>query len=342
MMSAPCVSLLMAVRDGEQYLEEAMQSVLNQTFHDFECIVINDGSADSTAAILERYRLEDPRIRVYQQLNFGLVAALNRGLGLARGVYIARMDADDVSLPERLALQVAFMKSHPEVGICGTWIETFGADHCDVRRYPTDDATIRSWLLFESVLAHPSVMMRREVLERNCLLYDATVIHAEDYDLWVRAARHTVLANLPEVLLRYRLHPQQVVNKHEGKKLESAQLVRLAQLGCLGIRPTEEEMRLHQALSGWEFEPTADFLGATHAWLLKLMNANKVVGVYPQMQFREMLGQRWSAVCVAATHLGLWTLLMFWRSPLRVGAGLTWEEHLKFWIKCVIRKRQHA
>ena len=120
MTPAPRVSFLMAAYDGEMYLDEAIQSVLNQTFTDFEFIVINDGSIDETSQIIERYRRLDGRIRAYEQPNRGLVVALNRGLELARGEYIARMDADDISVTERIATQVAFMDVHPEVGICGT------------------------------------------------------------------------------------------------------------------------------------------------------------------------------------------------------------------------------
>ena len=341
-MPVPRVSFLMAVYDGEIYLDEAIQSVLNQTLHDFEFIIINDGSTDGTAKIIERYRREDGRIRAYEQPNRGLVVALNRGLELARGEYVARMDADDISVPERVATQVAFMDAHQEVGICGTWIETIGTPHGDVRRYPTDDATIRSWLLFESVLAHPSIVMRRELLMKTGLSYDAGYVHAEDYDLWVRAARHTALANIPEVLLRYRLHPQQVVQKHEAMKLASARRVRLAQLERLGIRPTEEELALHQALSTWQFHATPDFIGASLAWLRKLKAANDVAGVYPEPVFLSVLGQRWSALCATATHLGLWTLRTFWRTPLSTGAGLTWKQKLKFAIKCGIRRKVHA
>ena len=341
-MAAPYVSVLMPVCDGECYLEEALRSILDQSFRDLEFIVINDGSTDRTAEIIERYRLDDARIRVYQQPRHGLVAALNRGLTLARGAYIARMDADDISVPERIAAQVAFMDAHPEVGICGAWIETIGTPHTDVRRYPTDDATIRSWLLFESVLAHPSVLIRRELLVKTGLSYDAGYVHAEDYDLWVRAAHHTALANIPEVLLRYRLHPQQVVQKHEAMKLASARLVRLAQLERLGIRPTEAELALHQALSTWQFQATPDFIGASLAWLRKLRAANDVAGVYPEPVFLSVLGQRWSALCATATHLGLWTLRTFWGTPLSAGSGLTWKQMLKFAIKCGIGRKVHA
>jgi len=341
-MPTPRVSILMSVYDGEMYLDEAIQSVLNQTFSDFEFIVINDGSTDDTARIIDRYRREDARIRAYEQPHHGLVAALNRGLELARGEYVARMDADDISVPERVASQVAFMDAHPEVGICGTWIETIGTPHGDVLRYPTDDATIRSWMLFESVLAHPSIILRREVLSKAGLLYDETCMHAEDYDLWVRAAHYTALSNIPKVLLRYRLHPQQVVHKHDVKKLASAKLVRLAQLERLAIRPTEEELALHQALSTWQFRATPDFIGASLAWLCKLKAANEVAGIYPEPVFLSVLGQRWSALCATATHLGLWTLRTFWCTPLSTGAGLTWKQMFKFAIKCGIRRRVHA
>lgn len=342
MSSSPRISVLMSVYNGEKHLEEAIRSVLDQTFHDFEFIIINDGSKDSTARIIERYRRHDRRIQAYDQSNQGLVAALNRGLGLARGEYVARMDADDVCLPERLAQQVEFLDAHPEVGICGTWLETIGELHGEARRYPTDDTEIRCWLLFESALGHPSVMIRRAMLAQPSLSYDTACLHAEDYDLWVRAARHTVLANIPKVLLRYRLHPQQVVQKYDVVKLASAGRVRLAQLECLGIRPTEEEFALHQALGTWQFQATSGFIVATHAWLLKLKAANDVVGVYPGPAFLSVLGQRWYAVCAASTHLGLWTARTFWRSPLGAAANLTRKQLLKFVIKCGIRRRQHA
>lgn len=341
-MAAPCVSVLMPVCDGERYLEEAIRSILDQTFRDWEFIVINDGSTDGTAEIIERYRLSDPRIRVYEQPRRGLVAALNRGLTLARGAYIARMDADDVSLPDRLAVQIAFMESHPTVGVCGTWIETFGVDHPDVRRYPADDAMIRSWMLFESVLAHPSVMMRREVVDRHGLSYDAAARHAEDYDLWVRAARHTDLANIPLVLLRYRSHPQQVVKKHETTKRESARRIRLTQLHSLGLAPDDDELTLHEALGGWEFTATRDFITAAHTWLMKLISANQSTGVYPAEALHRTLGLRWAALCASATHLGFWTWRTFRRSPLQVSAGFNWKQRLKFGVKCGIRKKQHA
>ena len=335
-MAVPRVTVLMAVRDGGLHLEEAVRSVIAQSFSDWEFVVVDDGSADATAAILERHRRADARIRVVPQAPLGLAESLNRGLRLARGAYVARMDADDVCSPDRLAVQVAAMDAHPEVGVCGSWIETFGMGKPAIRCYPLDDASIRSWMLFESVLAHPSVMIRREVLERHGLAYDGTMPHAEDYDLWVRAARVTKLANVPQVLLRYREHPQQVVRRHEALKRQTARRIRAGQLAALGLSPSEEEANLHEAISLWGLAPERERLAAAHAWLLKLTEANRSSGRYPQTEFRRVVAQRWWAICAAATRLGPWTLQAFWRSPLRRDAGPGRGELLKFSARCAL------
>jgi len=332
----------MPVYNGGEYVDEAIRSILSQTFDDLELIIIDDGSTDKTPEIIERHRRADRRIRAYEQDNRGLIATLNRGLDLARGEYIARMDQDDISLPERLAVQVAFMSANHHVGICGAWIETF--DHLTRRtvRLPTDDSAIRGWLLFESVLPHPSVIMRREMLLKAGLSYDETILHAEDYDLWVRASRHTALANVADVLLRYRLHPQQIVRKYETEKLASARQIRRNQLEYLGISPTEGELDLHQALSTWQFEAEWSFLDAAHAWLAELKQANEISRRYEPRAFSQVLGHRWAAVCGGATHLGIRTARKFLGSPFRSEAGLTWKQLATLLIRCGTRQKQHA
>jgi len=337
LVAAPRVTILMAVRDGALYLDEALRSMVGQSFGDWEFIVIDDGSTDDTAAILNRYQGADSRIRACPQLAQGLAESLNWGLRMARGTYVARMDADDVSCRERLAVQVAAMDARPEVGVCGAWIETFGTGPPGIRRLPPDDASIRSWMLFESVLAHPAVMIRRDLLERHGLSYDPTMLHAEDYDLWVRASRHTKLANVPQVLLRYRQHPQQVARKHDALKRRTARRIRTGQLIGLGLSPTEEEVNLHETLSMWQLARTRECIAAAHAWFLKLIEANQAACLYPQAEFRRVVAQRWSAICVGATHLGLWTLKTFRRSPLLDDAGLSGTELMKFLLRCSVR-----
>ena len=207
-MGSPRVSVVLPVYNGEKHLAEAVESILSQTFRDFEFIIIDDGSTDGASDILRRYQQEDDRIRVYPQENRGAVAASNRGCQLAQGEYVARMDHDDVSLPERLARQVAYLEAHPEIGVLGTWIQEIDSRGLkrEIRRKLTMPRVIAWGLCFESCLPNPTVMMRRAVIERIGF-YGTEALHADDYDLWVRALSVTQLANIPEVLLRYRVWP---------------------------------------------------------------------------------------------------------------------------------------
>lgn len=215
-MNYPLVSVIMPVYNGERYLREAMESILNQTFTDFEFIIVNDGSTDGTAAILKCYQQKDKRVHVCHQENRGIVSSLNRGCRLAKGKYIARMDADDVSLVTRFAKQVEYMEAHPEVGVLGTWIEYIdknGAPH-GVWHMPTSPAVIGWSLLFGTCLAHPSVMMRQDII-KQIGFYHPEALHVEDYDLWARASVVTQIANLPEDLLKRRVCGESVCSNHQ-------------------------------------------------------------------------------------------------------------------------------
>lgn len=201
----PTVSVLMPVFNGEQFLRPAMNSILNQTFTDFEFIIVDDGSTDHSREILNSYT--DSRVRlICNESNIGLTDSLNRGLEAASGNYIARMDQDDISLPERLAKQVAFMDSHPEVGACGTWardIDQTGKIIADRPRLTGERLDCYYWI--PSPVIHPSTMMRSDLAGR--LRYDNTVGHVEDFDLWLRIVKAGYkLHNLAEYLFLYRVH----------------------------------------------------------------------------------------------------------------------------------------
>lgn len=214
-MGSPKVTVLMSVYNGEKYLEEAIESILNQTYRDFEFIIINDGSTDGTSDILARYQQMDDRICIYNQENQGLIASLNRGCQLARGEYIARMDADDISLPERFARQVDYMEAHPEIGVLGTWIQYIGENGQIIGNecLPTAPGIIGWHLIFGNCVAHSSVMMRRDIAERVGF-YHSDALHAEDYDLWNRASAITDIANLPEILVQHRLSDTSISFRH--------------------------------------------------------------------------------------------------------------------------------
>jgi glycosyltransferase involved in cell wall biosynthesis len=322
----------MPVSNGEAFLGQAIDSVLTQNFSDFEFLIIDDGSTDASPAIIRSYA--DPRIHlVHNGKRLGLVESLNNGLDLARGEYIARMDCDDISLPQRLARQVAFMDRHSQIGVCGTWVETIGEPACDLWRYPSDPEIIRCRLLFESVIAHPSVMMRRTLFGKAGLSYSPLYRRAQDYELWVRSAKSFALSNVAAVLLLRRVHSQQAGVRDGEEQRAAAARIRIAQIEDLGIKPTSVELDLHQSISLWEIQAAKEFVMQADAWLQKLKAANRETSVYPEPAFSQVLGERWFAVCNAASGFGPWTWKIFWRSPLSAGAALSWKKRLNLLLK---------
>lgn len=208
--SSPTISVILPAFNAVAYVREAVASILEQTFGDFELILIDDGSSDETPAILDCLARSDTRIRLIHQENAGLVATLNRGLSLARGHYVARMDADDRAYPERFAAQFDFLEAHPEVAVLGSsarFIDCAGTIFGEWR-VPASSRGIKAGLLGGNcTLPHPSVMARREVLVAAGGYCDRFA-HAEDFELWLRLSRAHRFANLPQPLLDYRVHSQ--------------------------------------------------------------------------------------------------------------------------------------
>jgi glycosyltransferase involved in cell wall biosynthesis len=210
-MDSPSVSVVMSVFNGQAFLTEAIESILGQTFRDFEFLVIDDGSTDKTAEILASYAARDDRLHVVRHENRGRTASLNTGIGLAKGKYIARMDADDVALPNRLEQQVAFMERHLRVGLLGGAYEKIDSEGVSLGNVcsPLEDSEIRSVMLHYNPMCHPAVIMRRQMV-LDVGGYRRAFSESEDYDLWLRMAERCQLANLEQRILRYRIHPRQV------------------------------------------------------------------------------------------------------------------------------------
>ncbi len=206
---SPRITVLMSVFNGEPYISESVRSILNQTFTDFEFLIIDDGSTDGTSKILERFSENDSRIRVLRQNNQGLIASLNLGLSLARGQFIARMDADDISLPRRLFEQVIYLEANPSIGLVGgqvAVIDESGSSHALKRlKFPTSARAARKKLHFGSPVAHPACMFRTR-LAKSSGGYRSYFTHCEDYDLWLRISEKTETSNLKNTVLLYRVH----------------------------------------------------------------------------------------------------------------------------------------
>lgn len=211
----------MPVYNAERYLAEAIQSILDQSYTNFEFLIINDGSTDQSTEIIKKIGKRDVRIILLQQpTNSGIIKALNLGLQRAKGKYIARMDADDKSLPGRLLKQVKYMESHPEIGILGCAVQYIDREG-NLLGTPAiihDNLSIRWDILFKSPFFHPTVMIRKGILDKYNLQYDALAHYAEDYDLWTRILLKTKGAILKDILLNYRLHPSSVTHRNKLKQ----------------------------------------------------------------------------------------------------------------------------
>lgn len=206
-MTARRITVLMSVFNGEAYLDAAIGSILGQSYRDFDFLIVDDGSTDGSAAILARQAAADPRITVIRKENAGLAAALNAGLAAIDSEYVARMDADDVSLPTRLAQQLAFLDSHPEIAVVGSRVAAIedGGGIRRVREVASEPEAVARALPLRNAIVHPSTMMRTAVL-RAAGGYREEFRYSQDYDLWLRLVATEQLANMPDVLLHYRTH----------------------------------------------------------------------------------------------------------------------------------------
>lgn len=232
-MKTPKISVIMPAYNVEKYIEEAITSILDQTFTDFEFIILNDGSTDKTAEIIKKYADEDKRIKfIDNKKNQGFITSLNQCLDVAQGEYIAKMDSDDVSLPKRLEKQVKYLDQHPDVGMVGCIYGAYGKN--------------------DYIISHPSVvgmldllkgcyvtvfMLRKEIIDTNHLRFRKEYLHAEDYDFYARFCQFAPIHNLQEVLYLYRQHGNNASIKHEQIQIQNSNKVRQNILNFLTVDP---------------------------------------------------------------------------------------------------------
>lgn len=331
-MKTPLVSVVLPVRNGLPYLQQAIASLQAQSLTDYECICIDDGSTDGSAELLAAVR--DPRWRVIRQRKpQGLAATLNKGLRLARGAYWARMDADDISLPRRLELQAAYLDTHPQVSLVGAWAKTLGQSKEQVWRLPQTPQATRAEMLFNSAFVHSAVMLRRKDFLAQRLRYNPKIARAQDYELWERAANTLQLANIPKVLLRYRIHPAQVGQQHGAAQAHTAAIVRARQLRRLKLGASPRELALHNQISTWQFATHSAFLRRVEAWLSAIARANAHTSIYDPAALQAALEQRWWAACRAAAVHNAEAWRIYTSSALARAGRRNALEKTIFWAK---------
>lgn len=291
----PQIAVLMAAYNAMPYLTEAVESILNQTYRNLKLYIVDDASSDGTADYLAA--LTDPRVVVlHNETNTGLAVALNRGLAAIDCELIARMDADDIALPDRLERQVRFMQSNPEVAVLGMAMREFGQGKETTKRFVMDPALIDWWLMFDPPLAHPTVMYRRSVV-LQCGGYRGDFNLAEDYDLWQRIALNHRIANLRRVGLRYRLHAGQVTQSKRQRQLEIAYLVARRQIARLGFTVDDGILRgmnmygsvADLARAGeWMRKVTQDYMTSRNLNALQQRRLNRLIAYRLWWMSREM------------------------------------------------------
>ena len=303
---APEITVLMPVHNGEAFVREACESILSQTFQDLELLVVDDASTDQTVEILES--LNDPRVRIIksrERLRFS--GALNLGIEHATGVFLARMDGDDIALPNRLALQYDYMLAHPEVGLCGGLATAFGMREGLFFRPPLTHGEILSYMLFDCPFVHPTVMFRRDFMEQYRLRYDPTYCPADDYELWRRAARLFPVANINQVLLRYRVHASSLTQSEWGDMDGHAARIAALELADLGIKASADELRFHRNLGRGRCFPIKrrDELERAEAWLQKITSRQYAIEAISRDVNLPASSQEFgSAPAITPAHLG--------------------------------------
>ena len=282
------VTVLLPVYNAKSYIADAVHSILQQTYRNFELLIIDDGSTDGSGEILKKLSTVDSRIRLYQHENRGLIATLNEGLQLCRTELVARMDADDIALPTRLEKQREFLLQHERVAVCGTamqFLET-GTIRAAMHGEPQSIE-----LLFHNTVYHPTVMYRRSII-LQVGGYSTAFPCAEDYGLWVTLAQAGyAIDNLPEVLLKYRMHLGQPRTQYRIVMRHSTDYIWTCQLKRMGITPSTRDLLSHGYCA--YFYPTIPAHNkAARLWLQKLLLANEQAGIYPQQDFEQFIRER--------------------------------------------------
>lgn len=302
MSSVPAISCILPLYNQARFVGEAIASILAQSEDDFELIVIDDGSTDDSARIVAA--CNDHRIiLLHNSSNLGTTGALNIGLRAAKGTYIARMDADDVSLPHRFALQRSFMEENRHIAVCGSHVMTIGA-HSEVVRRPLGSGAIKCFLLAGPPFSHASVLIRRSVLERWDLCYDEAYRTAQDYDLWLRLLSVADGWNLDEVLLKHRLHADQLSSTRGAEQSRNADAIRRRVLNTIGIAASDHDLDRHTRLFRQQLEPSSDNLCWAEGWLATIAARNSVCGFFDCQALDALLSETRDALRKACRQDG--------------------------------------
>ena len=332
----PIVSVVMSVYNSALYLRASMDSILKQSFPDFEFIIINDGSTDNSRDIILSYK--DARIvLIDNETNKGLIYSLNKGIEHAKGKYIARMDADDISMPVRLERQVSIMESNPVLGACGSSYFSFSKKSVKRVTAITESEVLRAMLLFNSCLCHPAVIIRKKTLLENNIRYTASCLHAEDYDLWIQMGKVSELGNAREFLFKYRRHDNQLTVSEKKGVSETAQTIRRQYLKYLGFAFSEKQFETHSLIASNKLITDKTVPDEIENWLLELIAQNDKLKAIATPHFNYLMAKTWYDCC-GNTNLGLYAYNRYFKSALKNYFPMQAKAKTRLLGKCLLRR----
>ncbi|MCO5947664.1 glycosyltransferase family 2 protein [Mucilaginibacter flavidus] len=333
-VSQPLVSVIMPVYNCEQFIGNAVESILKQTLNDFELIIIDDFSNDQTVVIVESYN--DCRIRIFKKSeNTGYIASLNRGLEMAQGKYIARMDGDDISDLKRFEKQVYYLDNNPDIAGCGTWYRILGTDRIIKNPVAPDDVKIA--LLDYCALGHPTVMIREQFLKKGKFAYDPSFYPAEDYELWTRIVASGKLSNIPEVLLSYRMHPNQVSATAQQIQVAKSYQCKMKMLRYLVDPASAEDLKNIRLLVTTQVIGDADRLGEMVGWLSKLETINARSEFYEDSKFKIYVKEKKAGIVrTYYLHNTVYNLGVLKQFNKNFCQYFTLNELIRFTLKCTL------
>jgi glycosyltransferase involved in cell wall biosynthesis len=329
----PLITVLLSTYNAESYIREAVESVLNQTFQDFEFIIFEDCSQDCTLEILKSYN--DPRIKlIINEENQGLTKNLIQGMASARGEFIARMDADDICMPNRFERQLEYFRDHPDVSVLGSAVTFFKDDGTEVTCFqPEAHDEIMVALFLSFTLLHPSVMMRKTALDKYNLTYDPFFRYSQDHDLWTRAIRNIRVANVPEPLIWMRHHNEKISIRNKNQQEDLSNIIRKRQLDELQISYSEQELASFNIACGMLIDFKAEQLKDLESIYLKILNANQKYSLFEQNILQRSIAKTFRVICMMILCQRNLAGNAYWSSNIRKYDTITFRQRMALFYR---------
>ncbi len=293
----------MPAYNTDEFIGDSIVSVLNQSYHDLELIIINDGSTDNTKKVVESF--DDTRIKYFENIkNSGIVFSRNRGLDLAQGDFIAMLDSDDIANHEKFEKQIAFLKKNKDFGMVGSWarfINEKGKRMPGGWKLKAPSEMIPAIMLFKNYFLQSSVLYRRECISHYSFNKDYNI--GEDYVIWFEILKKWKGWNLQQYLVSYRVHNESITKKFKEEKLKREKGVFKLMLSDLTIEPSNEELKMHIMIHDNKQIVNYKTLLSIEEWLLKIVSKNKILNVYNHRMLTRVVFNRWLKVCNKSSGL---------------------------------------